>query len=286
MYSTYLLFDPVSSVGTVVMTNQGGEFTYNYGIPPMIFGEVGAMSAEEGRSDTSKIQGLYYNARTILNGIGKMYTVLNIQPYISDGDINLNSSIPGMLKRQGRQIGPNTFVVTTESGPLKMVSIERYSDINGIKRLSAPYGQSIEAVGDVWALAIGMVLLIIAALWSMVVILSSLISFIIRKAKKRASKYDFFKKYDIVLSTFILLLVVDIALVVNKMMSVAPRSSLIINIIASIILAIAPIVYAIQLYRNWTKLTCGKLQKVSHIISMCMGFAMTYIVIVMEMYRF
>ncbi|HHX12031.1 MAG TPA: serine hydrolase, partial [Clostridiales bacterium] len=244
MYSSYLLFDPVSSVGTVVLTNQASEFTYNYGIAPMIFGKMGAMAAEERRNKTSEIQGLYYNGRTILNGIGKLYTVLNIQPYINDDNGNLNSSIPGILKRQGRQIAPNTFAVTMESGPLVMNSIERYSNINGIKRLSSPYGQSIVADKDVWALAIGMVLLIIAVLWSVLVLLSNLIRFIIKKVKKGVSRYDSFKKYEIILSISILLIVVDIALVASKMMSLVPRSSLIINIITAIILAMAPIGYA------------------------------------------
>lgn len=286
MYSTYLLFDPVTSVGFVVMTNQGSEFTYNYGLAPMIFGKVGAMAAEEGRSDTSEIRGLYYNGRTILNGIGKMYTVLNLQPYINDNNGNLNSSIPGMLKRQGRQIAPNTFAVTMESGPLVMNSIERYSNINGIKRLSSTYGQSIVADNDVWALAIGMLLLIIATLWSVLVLLSSLIKFIIKKIKKKVSRYDSFKKYEIILNCSIILLVVNIALVASKMMSLVPRSSLVINIITAIILAITPIGYGILLYGRWPKLTSGKLQKLSYIITMCMGFVITYTVIALEMYRF
>ncbi|WP_303864515.1 hypothetical protein [Alkalibaculum bacchi] len=35
MYSTYLIVDSVSCVGTVIMAHQGNEFTYNYGIPPI-----------------------------------------------------------------------------------------------------------------------------------------------------------------------------------------------------------------------------------------------------------
>ena len=50
MYSSYLLFDPYTGVGLVIMTNQGSEITYNYGIPPMIFGKIGEIAFIEKRS--------------------------------------------------------------------------------------------------------------------------------------------------------------------------------------------------------------------------------------------
>ena len=49
------------------------------------------------------------------------------------------------------------------------------------------------------------------------------------------------------------------------MLSLAPYSFLIINIIASIILGILPRAYAVQLQRKWSSLTSGKLQKLSYI---------------------
>ena len=297
MYSTYLVFDPISGVGTVIMTNQGSEFTYNYGIPPMIFGQIGEMAAEEGgsstkndtrstTSSTSEIQGLYYNARTVLNGIGKMYTVLNIQPYFATDDGNLDSSIPGMQKRNSEQIAPDTFVATMESGPFVMNTIERYSNINGTKRLSSPYGQSINADGEIWTLAISTILIVIAVVWSVLVLLGSFIGFIFKKARRKASPHDVFKKYEIILSLAILLLVVNIADIANKMMAVSSRSSLVVNIVVSIILALLPVGYGVQLIRKWPKLVSGKLQKVSYIITMGMGLVITLIVIVLEMYRF
>ena len=78
---------------------------------------------------------------------------------------------------------------------------------------------------------------------------------------------------------------VNIISVANKMLSLAPYSFLIINIIASIILGILPIAYAVQLQRKWSSLTSGKLQKLSYITTMCMGFVMTLTVIVLEMYK-
>lgn len=286
MYSTYLVFDPISGVGTVIMTNQGGEFTYNYGIPPMIFGDLGKVAFEEGRSNTREIGGLYYSARTTRNGIGKMYSIINLQPYIVDENGNLSYSLPGMLDHYGKQIAPDTFVITMESGPFKIDNIARYSNNNGVKILSSSYGQSIQADGDIWACAIATILLLIAALWSVVILFVNFIKFIIKKIKRSENIKDSFMKYEIILCSAILLLVVNIISVANKMMSAAPYSSLIVNIIVSIILAIAPIGYGVQLYRKRAKLTSSRIQKLSYFITMCMGFVMTFTVIVLEMYKF
>lgn len=285
MYSTNLLFDPVSGVGTVIMTNQGSEFTYNYGIPPLIFGPVGAMAQEDELSTTEEIGGLYYAARTTRNGIGKMYTIINLQPYSVDKNGNLQSNIPGMMNMYGKRVAPNSFVLTMESGPFKIDKIARYSNNNGVKTLSSPYGQSIQADGDIWACAITIILLLIATLWSGVALIVNLIRLIIKKIKKSERVQDSFKKYEIILCSSILLLVVNIISVANKMLSLAPYSFLIINIIASIILGILPIAYAVQLQRKWSSLTSGKLQKLSYITTMCMGFVMTLTVIVLEMYK-
>ena len=285
MYSTYLIFDPVSCVGTVIMTNQASECTYNYGIPPMIYGELGAMVFEDGRSNTREISGLYYSARTTRSGIAKMYTLINLQPYSVDEDGNLSSSLPGMLERYGKQIAPNSFVLTMQSGLYKVDHLARYANNHGVKTLSSVYGQTMQADGDIWACAIATILLIIAVFWSVFILLVNIIRFVIQKIKGCESIEDSFKKYEVILCSGILLLVVNILSVGNKMMSSAPYSSLMVNIIASIILALVPIGCAVQLYRKWPYLTSAKLQKLSYIISMCMGCVVTFTVMVLEMYK-
>lgn len=264
MYSSYLLFDPVTGVGIVIMTNQGNEIVYNYGLPPIIFGDTGQMAHQEERSDTSEIEGLYYSARTIRKGIGKMYTILGIRPYLDDGQGNFNASFFGLAPITARQIAPNTFVTTQQIGSLEINSIGRYSNNNGTRKFSSTYVEILEADADIWALVITTILFIIAVLWSVVVLVISMIRFIIFKAKKRDNIHDCFKKYEFMLSIAILVFVINILSVADKMYSMkALSSSLTINIIVSIILAILPLGYAIQLFRKWKKLINGKLQKIS-----------------------
>ena len=200
MYSSYLLFDPVTSVGLVIMTNQGNEVTYNYGIPPMIFGKIGEMATREERGSIAEIEGLYYSARTIRNGIDKMYSILGILPYIDDGQGNLNANLFGLAEVTARQIAPNTFITTQQIGSLEIDSIERYSYNNGIRRLSSIYAETLEADVDIWALAVVTILFIVAILWSIFLLIVNLIKFVIEKIKKRERIHDSFKKYEIILN--------------------------------------------------------------------------------------
>lgn len=285
MYSSYLLFDPISGVGIVIMTNQAGESTYNYKLPPLIFGNVGEMATEDGSSDVSEMEGLYYSPRTIRNGIAKMYTVISIIPYLDDGNDNLAISLFGMADINAKQIAPDTFIHTQKAGSTELVTVARYSNIDGMKKISTPYGEAVEADGDVWASGIVTILLVIAMLWSAAVLLVSLIRFIITKIKRKRF-YDSFKKYEIIICLSTLLLFINIISVTNKMVGCeVPKSDLIANIIASIVLAVIPIVYAIRLYRKWSKLISSKPQKISYIISLFMGFVISLTVIVLEMYK-
>lgn len=74
MYSAYLLIDPISGVGLVLMANQAGETTYTYGLPPKVFGQLGQMASKDSRENVAGPAGFYYSGRTIKEGLGKMYT--------------------------------------------------------------------------------------------------------------------------------------------------------------------------------------------------------------------
>lgn len=280
MYSSYLLFDPISQVGLVIMTNQESELIYNYGLPPLVYGPVGSMTQSNERNENNAA-GLYYNARTIRGGIASMYTVLNIQPYTTVNDYNLKSSLFGTLDIQ---VAPDTYLSTQKIGDFELTSLSRYSVVDGIKTLTSPYGQSIEADAGIWILSITLVLLVIAILWSVVVIGVSLIRFIHSKITK--SSLSSFNKVQVAMCLCLWLLVANILWVAQKMLSMeATHISLIINVVMSVVLAIIPIVYAIYLIKSWPKLVDGKLAKFSYLMTLMMGFVITLTVIVLEMYK-
>ncbi len=285
MYSSYLLLDPRSGVGMVIMTNQGGELVYNLGLPKLVFGELTQTAPEHVKTDISKMTGLYYSARTIRQGIGKMYTLLGLRPLLNAGGGDLKVSLFGLAEIYARQVGPNTLLMTQRVGALEVDTLARYSESHGTKKLSALYGDMVEADADVWALALAAIGLAIAVLWSAVVLIAGFIRFALRKLKKQGRKRDAFKKYQLILCAAVLLLVVNIISVASMMFSMKGSfAALTPNIAASIVLGALPVAYAILLAINWRRLTSSTMQKTAYIITLCMGFAMTFAVLSLEMY--
>ncbi len=286
MNSSYLLVDPVSGVGLILMANQGGEATYTYGLPQMVFGQMGQMASKEGREDASKISGLYYSGRTIKEGIGKMYALTGLRVYLDDGDGGFKANLFDMLKIEGNQIAPNTFILTHEAGTTRMDSLARYSNDGGTKMLSAIYGDTLKLDTETTILMLALALYMFALLWSGITLISNLIRFIIRKLKKKKHVKDSFKKYQLMLCAAIIALVFIINQVAGMLFSTEAITVWFIPyVIASIVLCLIPFVYAILFFKNRKKLLCGKIQKASYIITMIMGFIMTFTILALELYK-
>lgn len=286
MYSSNLLLDPISGVGIVIMTNQGGETVYNYGLPPMVFGEMGQMAIKEDRTDPADFAGLYYSARTIREGIGKMYTLLGLRMFSNVGDGNLEASLFGMGEMIAKQIAPNTFLESQKVGEMEIDFLTRLVDNGEIKKMSSPYGEALKADADAWACAIIAILFIIAIIWSGIILLSSFIKFLLYKIKKRTLSYDSFKKYQIILCLAILLLLVNILFVANIMFSMKGTIEVVrLHVIISIVLGLIPFIYALLLYKRWNRLRISNKKRISYFITMCTGFIMTLTVIILEMYK-
>lgn len=137
------------------------------------------------------MEGLFYSARTIREGIDKIYTVLGLRQYPSDGDDGLYASLFNMLKIEGKQIAPNTFIVTQQAGDREAESLVRYSNKGGTKMMSSIYGDQLEADSDVRILIVAIVLYAIAVLWSVSTLINGLTRFIIRKCKKEGRHMTF-----------------------------------------------------------------------------------------------
>jgi len=65
----------------------------------------------------------------------------------------------------------------------------------------------------------------------------------------------------------------------------ATAAGLIPYIIVSIVLGLIPFIYAVLFFKNRNKLLCSKIQKASYIITMIMGFIMSFNIIVLELYK-
>lgn len=279
MYSSYLLIDPISKVGLVIMTNQGPELVYNYNLPPLIFGQLGAMAEESGTSDNEDVVGNYYSARVIRNGIGKMEVLTNLFFYQSVNEIDLSSGYLGM-DVQLRQIAPNTFIMSQMLGDQSASFLARYSDDSGRKKLDMPMSDLLEMNVDAY-LSVGVTLLFfVAFFWSVGLIIYNLFRFIFL----RNSRQDPFNNYQIIVAFAIIAQFFNVIWVINRMLSEASLALMGPHVIFSIMMAVIPIIYAIHTLRSWSGMSAGKWGKRSYIVTLVMGLCMTLFVIVLEMY--
>lgn len=286
MNSAYLLIDPISGVGLILMANQAGETTYTYGLPPKVFGQLGQMASEDGREDAAELSGFYYSGRTIKEGIGKMYTLSALRLFWDDGTGNIHFNMSDMLKIEGKQIAPNTFVLTQQAGEAKMELVARYSNIGGTRMASAIYGDTLKADSNVTILMVALVLYAIALLWSVITLISNLMRFLIRKLKKNERVRDSFKKYQLLLCIAIILLIFVVFKIASIMLTMeATAAGFIPYVMVSIVLGMIPFVYAILFFKNRNKLICSKMQRASYAITMIMGFIMTFTISVLELYK-
>lgn len=136
--------------------------------------------------DASQAEGLYYSSRTTRNGIGKMYTYMGIAPYTTDSLGNLQSSLFGLATVESEQIAPNTFIIIQQIGDVALSSISRFADEDGMKKLTSPYGVSIEADLDVWLMLLALAWFLLAVLWNAVFLLGSLLQVLLRKMKGKS----------------------------------------------------------------------------------------------------
>jgi len=205
---------------------------------------------------------------------------------MDDGNNGLLFNMSNILKIEGKQIAPNTFVLTQQAGGARMDSVSRYSNIDGRNMMSAIYGDTHKLDAEMTILYISFVLYVIALLWSIVTLISNLIGYIIRKIKKDDKPNDSFKKYQIILCIAIILLLFIIIGVASMMLTMeAVVTKFIPYVIASILLGIIPLVYAIIFFKKKSIFSCTKGQKVSYVITMFMGFIMTIAILALEMYK-
>ncbi|UUX33652.1 serine hydrolase domain-containing protein [Fundicoccus culcitae] len=285
MYSSYVLFDPVSQVGLVIMTNQGSETVYNYGLPALVFGEIGAMVANEERTDLGRMTGLYYAARTIRTGIANMYTLSTLSPLFLIDDHHLGANFMGLASVSYEEIAPNTLRSKMQLGAIELVSLSRFSEKNGQKRVSGSFGETLEADRVVWIQTIVVALFLVAVLASLLVLVVKLIAWLVRKIAGRPLAATPLRKYQALLAVSLILQALNIFWVANKMASYeAPVSSLYINIAASILLALVPLGFVVVLMRHWSSLNGHPWRKVGYTLFMLLGLTMTILVVVLEMY--
>ena len=115
--SSNLIFDPVSKIGMVVMTNEPGETLFNYGLGKLVF--ASPKERYDIRKDDRDISGFYTQARTIEDGLVSFQKYIGgILPLKQGAEGNYSLNILGLDIGQTSisKIGESSYLMENASG--------------------------------------------------------------------------------------------------------------------------------------------------------------------------
>lgn len=184
--SSNLVFDPESSLGIVVMTNEPSETAFNYGIPGLIFGDITQRDNYKNAvvTSTEDVSGCYYSKRSVVSGAAKAMSFSGgLFPWSKNDDGTYS------MKLFGLNIGDETKLLPLADHEYVMLNngmnMFMYIDNGRLEMMSADFERSSTgALGTV--VVFGFILFGIACL---VTLLVKLILCIVRKIRKSEKKY-------------------------------------------------------------------------------------------------
>ena len=278
--TTNLLIDTASRVGIVVMTNQCGEMVYTNNLMSLIFGEFKAKQKGEVLPSTENISGIYTSARTIKMGMFRIYNVIGSLLSLSKtGDENTLAVSIG--KGSLTQVAPYQYVFDMGGARFFM-----YADVHGnnvsLQMMSQDY---IKENPVVFFTKVGLILIgLVGVAYSVVALITELISLIIRKMRTKAAIPLTMKKYRIITQLSEVLLAVIFASMLNS--DVITPGTMWWKCILNGIFAIALIGYTIVLMLKYKKLECSKWQKFNYVITAVTGLILTGNVLYWQVFNF
>ena len=187
-----LMFDPVSGLGIVVMTNEPGETLFNFEIPSLLFGEI--TDREEYKdgyiSDDKDVSGIYFSQRNIDQGSVSFFKYFGqIFPLNKNEDGNYNLAF-------------GSFNIDPDTKLYKLANNQYLLDRNGMKSFmylsEDDYGRTrlemmsmdiITSKTDT-AKMIFLFSIIILGIISIVALVIKLLVFVIRKIRKKNAKIN------------------------------------------------------------------------------------------------
>ena len=179
-----LVFDPVSGLGMVIMTNEPGETAFCYGLPTHVFGSVtDRPDYQSAATVEADVSGYYYSRRSLPEGVARAMTYTGgLIPLSRNEDGTYSMKLLGLTLNAARlmPLEENQYVLLDNGMEMFM-----YIEDGKISMMSADYVRDpLGPTGTV--AAFGFVLFGFVCL---AVLLCKAASLIIRKIRKRSRKY-------------------------------------------------------------------------------------------------
>ncbi len=180
-----LVFDPISGLGMVIMTNEPGETAFCYGLPAHLFGSVTDRpeyrSAAPAEADVS---GYYFSRRSLPEGVAKAMTYTGAMlPLSRNEDGTYSMKLLGLTLNAAKLVplAENQYVMLDNGMEMFM-----YIEGGKISMMSADYVRDpLGATGTVCCFGF-----ILFGFVCLAVLLCKLVALLIRKVRKRSRKYS------------------------------------------------------------------------------------------------
>ncbi len=280
--SSNLVFDPESSLGIVVMTNEPGETAFNYGIPGLIFGDVTQRDNYKNAvvTSTEDVSGYYYSKRSIISGAAKAMSLTGgLMPWSKNDDGTYS------MKLFGLNIGDETKLVQLADREYVMLNngmnMFMYIDNGRLEMMSSDYERSSTgALGTV--VVFGFILFGIACL---VTLLVKLILWIVRKIRKSEKKYHSANWQIFAQQSIYSVSAIILVLFIISMGAVNPVFTAVSGILAAVLAFISLANGGILCY-NTVKNNVKTLTKIKQYIWSALCIAYAVFIVVMQLYCF
>jgi CubicO group peptidase (beta-lactamase class C family) len=262
-FSSYLLLNRKSGTGVVVMTNQDKETIYTSKMMELFFGAYDPAVSGVNLSDISDATGWYSCARTVDSGCARLYGMFNL---VHLSQINADT-LENMLGN----------------------SMYTYSDIDGIKKFSTLYTDYLMVDSSRVLCNIALLIaLVIATLYSTLVLLIGFIRFVVARICKKELLRRPFRKYNYLCCACIVTLPLVIGSMVIRMMSLTgamANSQVVPYLVCFSAMAVLMAAYVVLLIIKFRKLDCTKREKVMYVVTTVATLIMIANIIVWQWYK-
>jgi hypothetical protein len=261
--TSWLAFSRETGTGMVILTNQSDEAVYNCGLLPLVFGKYTPDTTKESAAD---ISGVYANQRSCYKGYAKLYSLFGTMQLISDKKGGY--TVPGT---------DYTFLSTGKNRYLMDMGLKQFvtfkdTDDKGRTILEMAGSDYIQINGyGMIAKFSALILFVIAAFYSLILLLLKLITFLRHKKARPMDGYRILLNSSVVASLALFVYIALRLFMTNSAMYVQIGWSLIV----CAILAVIPVLYLLLLILRWKQLDCTKKAKAGLIINGIMGIIMT-----------
>lgn len=261
-FSSYLLLNRESGTGVVVMTNQNSETIYTSKMMELFFGAYDPAVSGQNLSDISDATGWYSCARTVDSGCARLYGMINLV-HLSQIDADTLEDMLG-------------------------TSMYTYDNIDGIKKFSTLFTDYLKVDSSQVLCNISLLMaLVIATLYSTLVLLIGFIRFVVARSCKKELLHRPFRKYNYLCCGCAVALLLALGSMVIRMKSLtgAMSNAQVVPYLACFIaMAVLMAAYVVLLIIRFRKLDCTKREKVMYVVTAIAALIMIANIIVWQWY--